>query len=62
MGVLQNDFCPNPELDLGSEDKIEACKNFMPVFIPGAMEQISQLVSEHSPVLCHNLFDVSCEF
>merc|ERR1739838_828557 len=62
VGVLQNDFCPNPDLDLGSKDKIEECKKFMPVFIPGAMEQISQLVSDHSPVLCHNLFDVPCEF
>jgi hypothetical protein len=60
VGVLQNDFCPNPDLDLGGEDNIEDCQNFMPLFIPDAMKQISQMVTEHSPVLCQNLFDVPC--
>ena len=60
VGVLQNDFCPNPDLDLGGEDNIEDCQNFMPLFIPDAMKQISQMVAEHSPVLCQNLFDVPC--
>ena len=60
VGVLQNDFCPNPDLDLGGEDSIEDCQNFMPLFIPDAMKQISQMVTEHSPVLCQNLFDVPC--
>jgi len=60
VGVLQNDFCPNPDLDLGGEDNIEDCQNFMPLFIPDAMKQISQMVAEHSPVLCQNLFDIPC--
>ena len=62
IGVLQNDFCPNPDLDLGDEENIEDCQSFMPLFIPEAMKQLSQMVTEHSPVLCHKLFDISCDF
>ena len=50
VGVLQNDFCPNPDLDLGGEDDIEDCQNFMPLFIPDAMKQISQMVTFCSAV------------
>ena len=62
VGVLQNDFCPNPDLDLGSDDNILDCQKFMPLFMPRALKHISQMVTEHSPVLCHNLFSVTCDF
>ena len=60
VGVLQNDFFFFLDLDLGGEENIEDCQNFMPLFIPDAMKQISQMVTENSPVLCQNLFDVPC--
>ena len=57
IDLLQNYFCTNSDQSIDVVD----CQNFIPLFIPGVLDQISQMVAENSAYLCTELYSISCE-
>ena len=58
---MQGDlFCKSRLLNLGSDEKIQECQDFLQTFIPAALKAIAEKVEEDSHYVCYNLFDEIC--
>ena len=58
---MQGDlFCKSRLLNLGSDEKIQECQDFLQTFIPAALKAIAKKVEEDSHYVCYNLFDEIC--
>ena len=53
IDLLQNDFCMTSGQGLD-------CQNFMPLFIPGVLDQISKMLADNSAYLCTEFYSVPC--
>ena len=53
-------FCESRLLNLGSEEKMKECQDFLEIYIPNVLLSISEKVAEDSQLLCYDLFDEIC--
>ena len=53
-------FCESRLLNLGSEEKIKECQDFLEIYIPNVLLSISEKVAEDSQLLCYDLYDEIC--
>ena len=61
INTVQGDlFCKSRLLNLGSEENVQECQDFMQTFIPAALKSIAEQVKEYSHYHCYNLFDEIC--
>ena len=56
--ALQKGLCPSSDLDLGTEDQVKECQEFMEYFMPPALRLIAEYVRGNSPQFCNELFSV----
>ena len=56
--ALQKGLCPSSDLDLGTEDDVKECQQFMEDFMPIALRQIADYVIGNRRKFCNELFDV----
>ena len=59
--ALQKGLCPSSDLDLGTEDNVKECQEFMEYFMPPALRLIAEYVRGNSPQFCNELFNVCTE-
>ena len=53
-------FCENRLLNLGGDEKIKECQDFLEIYIPNVLLSISEKVAEDSHLLCYDLYDEIC--
>ena len=53
-------FCEYRLLNLGSDEKIKECQDFLEIYIPNVLLSISEKVAEDSHLLCYDLYDEIC--
>ena len=53
-------FCESRLLNLGSEEKMKECQDFLEIYIPNVLLSISEKVAEDSHLLCYDLYDEIC--
>ena len=53
-------FCESRLLNLGSDERIKECQDFLEIYIPNVLLSISEKVAEDSHLLCYDLYDEIC--
>ena len=53
-------FCESRLLNLGSDEKIKECQDFLEIYVPNVLLSISEKVAEDSHLLCYDLYDEIC--